>query len=64
MANISASHTFLFVFPVYFDNNSVSFSFAFQIYLQGYPVSVGRVHITSGIDPYGRLDFEPGFLDE
>jgi len=25
---------------------------------------VGRVHITSGLDPYGKLDFETGFLDE
>lgn len=35
VANISASHTFLFVFPVYFDNNSLSFSFAFQILSTG-----------------------------
>ena len=31
---------------------------------KGYPVSVGRVHITSGLDPYGNLDFETGYLDE
>ena len=31
---------------------------------QGYPVSVGRAHITSGLDPYAKLDFEIGYLDE
>ena len=25
---------------------------------------MGRVHITSGIDPYAKLDFEPGYLNE
>ena len=25
---------------------------------------MGRVHITSGLDPYANLDFESGFLDE
>jgi len=25
---------------------------------------VGRVHITSGLDPYGKLDFEPGYLND
>jgi alcohol oxidase len=29
-----------------------------------YPVSVGRVHISSGLDPYANLDLEPGYLDE
>ncbi|KAG6857404.1 hypothetical protein H0H87_004766 [Tephrocybe sp. NHM501043] len=29
-----------------------------------YPVSKGRVHIAAGLDPYGRLDFEPGYLDD
>ncbi|KAG6826163.1 hypothetical protein H0H92_000913 [Tricholoma furcatifolium] len=29
----------------------------------GYPVSRGRVHIGSGLDPYGKLDFETGFLN-
>ena len=25
---------------------------------------MGRVHITSGLDPYAKLDFEPGYLNE
>ena len=25
---------------------------------------MGRVHITSGLDPYAKLDFEPGYLTE
>ncbi|KAF8813022.1 alcohol oxidase [Phlegmacium glaucopus] len=33
-------------------------------YFSGYPASVGRVHITSGLDPYAKLDFEPGYLDD
>jgi len=33
-------------------------------YLPLYPVSLGRVHITSGLDPYAKLDFEPGYLNE
>ena len=32
--------------------------------LQGYPASTGTVHITAGLDPYGKLDFHPGYLDE
>lgn len=32
-------------------------------YYTEYPVSTGRVHITSGIDAYGKLEFEPGYLD-
>lgn len=32
--------------------------------LQEYPVSVGRVHIQSGLDPYEPLNFEIGYLDE
>ncbi|KAF8813030.1 alcohol oxidase [Phlegmacium glaucopus] len=35
-----------------------------MLYSSGYPVSVGRVHITSGLDPYAQLDFEPGFLND
>ncbi|TFK36632.1 GMC oxidoreductase-domain-containing protein [Crucibulum laeve] len=33
-------------------------------YFTAYPASTGHVHITSGIDPYGKLDFSPGFLDD
>jgi len=33
-------------------------------YYTEYPVSTGRVHITAGLDPYGKLDFEPGFLND
>jgi len=33
-------------------------------YLSGYPLSVGRVHISSGLDPYARLDFETGYLED
>jgi len=33
-------------------------------YFPGYPASTGRVHITSGLDPYAKLDFEPGYLDD
>ncbi|KAF8813189.1 alcohol oxidase [Phlegmacium glaucopus] len=33
-------------------------------YFSAYPVSLGRVHISTGLDPYGPLAFEPGFLDE
>ncbi|KAL0575689.1 hypothetical protein V5O48_006277 [Marasmius crinis-equi] len=29
-----------------------------------YPVSIGRLHITAGQDPYAPLGFEPGFLNE
>ncbi|KAG5649963.1 hypothetical protein H0H81_001310 [Sphagnurus paluster] len=36
--------------------------FSFGYYTE-YPFSVGRVHITSGLDAYGKLDFEPGYLD-
>ncbi|KAG6881832.1 hypothetical protein C0992_013371, partial [Termitomyces sp. T32_za158] len=28
-----------------------------------YPVSRGRVHISAGLNPYGKLDFEPGYLN-
>ncbi|KAF8150064.1 GMC oxidoreductase-domain-containing protein [Crassisporium funariophilum] len=33
-------------------------------YFSGYPVSVGRVHINAGLDPYAKMDFETGFLNE
>ncbi|KAG6919177.1 hypothetical protein DXG01_008475 [Tephrocybe rancida] len=33
-------------------------------YYTEYPVSTGRVHITGGLNPYGKLDFEPGYLDD
>ncbi|KJA14517.1 GMC oxidoreductase [Hypholoma sublateritium FD-334 SS-4] len=33
-------------------------------YFSGYPASVGRVHITSGSDPYAKLNFDAGFLDD
>ncbi|KNZ75224.1 Alcohol oxidase [Termitomyces sp. J132] len=33
-------------------------------YYVEYPVSVGRVHISAGLDPYGKLEFETGFLDD
>ncbi|KAF8164001.1 GMC oxidoreductase-domain-containing protein [Pholiota molesta] len=33
-------------------------------YFSGYPVSVGRVHITSGSNPYATLDFDAGYLDD
>ncbi|KAF8627066.1 hypothetical protein AX17_006405 [Amanita inopinata Kibby_2008] len=33
-------------------------------YYTEYPVSLGRVHITSGDDAYGPLDFHPGYLDD
>ncbi|KAF9478332.1 FAD/NAD(P)-binding domain-containing protein [Pholiota conissans] len=32
-------------------------------YFLSYPISTGRVHITSGTNPYAPLDFESGFLD-
>ncbi|KAF9004034.1 GMC oxidoreductase-domain-containing protein [Cyathus striatus] len=32
-------------------------------YFTAYPVSTGHVHITSGADAYGKLDFRPGYLD-
>ncbi|KNZ73897.1 Alcohol oxidase [Termitomyces sp. J132] len=32
-------------------------------YFTGYPVSRGRVHISMGLNPYGKLDFEPGYLN-
>jgi len=35
-----------------------------QRILQNYPMSVGRVHIKSGLDAYAPLDFESGFLDQ
>ncbi|KAF9478333.1 alcohol oxidase [Pholiota conissans] len=33
-------------------------------YFSGYPASLGRVHITSGMNPYAALDFDAGFLDD
>jgi len=33
-------------------------------YYTEYPVSVGRMHISSGLDAYAPLDFEPGYLDD
>ncbi|KAL0579314.1 hypothetical protein V5O48_002712 [Marasmius crinis-equi] len=33
-------------------------------YFSEYPVSIGRLHITAARDPYARMDFEPGFLNE
>ncbi|KDR68518.1 hypothetical protein GALMADRAFT_256740 [Galerina marginata CBS 339.88] len=33
-------------------------------YFSVYPVSLGRVHITSGSNPYAKSDFHAGFLDE
>ncbi|KDR75994.1 hypothetical protein GALMADRAFT_139756 [Galerina marginata CBS 339.88] len=33
-------------------------------YFSGYPVSVGKVHITSGSNPYAKSDFHAGFLDD
>jgi alcohol oxidase len=33
-------------------------------YFSCYPVSVGRVHITSGTSPYAKSDFHAGFLDD
>ncbi|KAG5647341.1 hypothetical protein DXG03_000409 [Asterophora parasitica] len=35
-----------------------------MVYFTAYPVSTGRVHITSGTDAHGRMEFEPGYLDE
>ncbi|KAG6902856.1 hypothetical protein C0995_010741 [Termitomyces sp. Mi166 len=32
-------------------------------YYTEYPVSTGRVHISAGLDPHGKLDFEPGYLN-
>ncbi|KAK0500276.1 GMC oxidoreductase-domain-containing protein [Armillaria luteobubalina] len=34
------------------------------LYYTEYPVSLGRVHIQAGLDPYAPLDFEAGFLDD
>jgi len=33
-------------------------------YFSGYPVSLGKVHITSGTNPYSPSDFHAGFLDD
>ncbi|KAF9002443.1 hypothetical protein BDQ17DRAFT_1356870 [Cyathus striatus] len=33
-------------------------------YFTGYPVASGHVHITSGVDAYGRLDFKAGYLED
>ncbi|KAF9004051.1 GMC oxidoreductase-domain-containing protein [Cyathus striatus] len=33
-------------------------------YFTGYPVASGHVHITSGLDAYGRLNFKPGYLED
>ncbi|KAG6879088.1 hypothetical protein C0992_005233 [Termitomyces sp. T32_za158] len=33
-------------------------------YFTTYPLSTGRVHISAGLHPYGKLDFEAGFLDD
>ena len=40
---------------------SLQFSKFYFLYLWNL---IGRVHITSGLDPYGTLDFECGYLDE
>ncbi|KAF9533902.1 alcohol oxidase AOX1 [Crepidotus variabilis] len=34
------------------------------VYFTGYPVSTGSVHITAGLDPFGSLDFNAGFLND
>ncbi|KAG6849149.1 hypothetical protein H0H93_010938 [Arthromyces matolae] len=34
------------------------------VYYVEYPVSTGHVHISNGLDPYGKLDFEPGYLND
>ncbi|KAG6821335.1 hypothetical protein H0H93_000196 [Arthromyces matolae] len=36
----------------------------FAASVTGYPASKGRVHISAGLDPYGDLDFEPGYLND
>ncbi|KAL0579312.1 hypothetical protein V5O48_002710 [Marasmius crinis-equi] len=33
-------------------------------YYTEYPISTGRLHITAAQDPYARMDFEPGFLND
>lgn len=38
--------------------------FVTMVYFSTYPLSVGRVHIQSGLDPYAHLDFETGFLND
>ncbi|KAG6830870.1 hypothetical protein H0H92_014235 [Tricholoma furcatifolium] len=53
-------------FAAYAGNNPVAprrkyFSTA---YYTEYPVSRGRVHISAGLDPYGKLDFEAGYLND
>ncbi|KAF8164002.1 alcohol oxidase-like protein [Pholiota molesta] len=35
-----------------------------MLYFTSYPVSVGRVHITSGSNPYAPTDFESGYLND
>ncbi|KAF9004053.1 GMC oxidoreductase-domain-containing protein [Cyathus striatus] len=32
-------------------------------YIADYPLSTGHVHITTGLDPHGKLDFRSGFFD-
>lgn len=32
--------------------------------LQSYPLATGYVHINEGMNPYGKLDFAPGFLEQ
>ncbi|PPQ91713.1 hypothetical protein CVT25_012854 [Psilocybe cyanescens] len=34
------------------------------VYFSAYPASVGKIHVTSGSDPYASSDFHPGFLDD
>jgi len=52
-------------FACYFGKSLKPLGKIFNVtYFSGYPVSVGRVHITSGLDPYGKLNLESGYLDD
>lgn len=47
----------------YYSVSNFVLSEAFTHRKQAYPSSLGRVHITSGLNPYAKLNFEPGFLN-
>ena len=47
------------LFCLYFSPTSEIYFLYFQ-----YLIGLGRIHITSGLDPYAKCDFAPGYLDE
>jgi alcohol oxidase len=62
--NPSASRRKYFSVAYYTVRKALLYSVQMVTHPQEYPVSVGRVHINSGLDAYAPLEFESGFLNE